>query len=311
MNSLRTRYQQYWFAEIFEFFSKKDHFQSFTLNLLGIYALRTAYSRILAKFGRVQLRRKVAPELRKEIRRNGYLVIENFYGAEDFSAIKQACYELLVNEQRVQIQDRNGARRRVVHVNAKDLQIEKVVSDPRIRRLFSYGLGQSLAYDEIAFRIWSVCTTSPYGKDENQNTHADTSYPAVKAWLYLDDCKSQDGAFNYTPGSHRWSLSRIVWEYVHALQGGNRDVIWRVSDEDLRRYKFEPIRELDVKANSLVIADVSGFHRRGTAPIGLERDTVFITHVRAPCKLRRIPLFGTSDATTSQDIWASNQTTRS
>jgi hypothetical protein len=103
----------------------------------------------------------------------------------------------------------------------------------------------------------------------------DTFHPCVKAWLYLDDVDDRNGPFVYVPGSHRLSWRRLKWEYRESVRasterhdpGGNRywDGSCRVSPDDLAEMGYVTPKVMRVPANTLLLANVRGFHCRGDA----------------------------------------------
>jgi hypothetical protein len=104
--------------------------------------------------------------------------------------------------------------------------------------------------------------------------HADTHFPTVKAWLYLNDIDETNGALVYAPGSHRLSWGRLLYEYEASIRVARSKVNGAVHTsvpyglvrmprpEQLKRMGIAE-RSTCAKANTLVIANTMGFHRRG------------------------------------------------
>jgi hypothetical protein len=108
----------------------------------------------------------------------------------------------------------------------------------------------------------------------NNLLHSDVHYPSPKAWLYLNDIDEENGALMFAKGSHKLTPARLWHDY---------DVSIRIAKgkEDGRLYRSEPVCQTRFptprqwkamglvetvaagKANSIVFADVMGFHRRG------------------------------------------------
>lgn len=107
--------------------------------------------------------------------------------------------------------------------------------------------------------------------------HADVSYPGVKAFYYLSDASKENGAFIYAKGTHKLTWGRLKWEYRKSIEHAkNRKRVGDKSikgDETGRRWHCLTREEgkrmgiegtsMEGKANSLVVFNVMGFHRRG------------------------------------------------
>jgi hypothetical protein len=125
--------------------------------------------------------------------------------------------------------------------------------------------------------------------------HADVHYPTAKAWLLLNDVDEHNGAFVYAKGSQKLTLARLAYEYDASvrvarsrLEGTARTsvpygLVRMPTDQQLRRMG---IREtaLGGKANTLVVASVMGFHRRGEFDEGRWRKQLAIQFDDRPKK---------------------------
>lgn len=112
------------------------------------------------------------------------------------------------------------------------------------------------------------------GRDPQKDCHMDTFHPCTKGWLYLEEVSERNGPYVYVPGSHRLSWQRLKWEYRKSLKastdkrhGGPRywDGSCRVSADDLAAMGYSQPLRLQVAPNTLVVANVRGFHCRGDA----------------------------------------------
>lgn len=107
--------------------------------------------------------------------------------------------------------------------------------------------------------------------------HADVSYPGVKAFYYLSDTNEENGAFRYVLGSHKLTWKRLKWEYrksiEHAMnrrrvgnpfiQGDELGRSWHCLTRDEEKREGMVGTSMNGKANSLLVFNVMGFHRRG------------------------------------------------
>ena len=107
--------------------------------------------------------------------------------------------------------------------------------------------------------------------------HRDTFFRALKFWFFLRPVQRQDGPFEYVPGSHRLDPSRLRWEQATATAAAEHrrqpDVSgsFRIQEESLAELGLPRPVALTCPANTLVLADVFGFHRRGAAAQGQQR----------------------------------------
>ncbi len=100
--------------------------------------------------------------------------------------------------------------------------------------------------------------------------HTDTFHPTVKAWFFLQDVEQDAAPFAYVPGSHRANRRKLAWERrvsVTAHGAGDRltaEGSFRITEDEIRRLGYAEPRRMPVAANTLVVADTSGIHRRST-----------------------------------------------
>ncbi len=100
--------------------------------------------------------------------------------------------------------------------------------------------------------------------------HTDTFHPTVKAWFFLQDVEQDAAPFAYVPGSHRANRRKLAWERrvsVTAHGAGDRltaEGSFRITEAEIRRLGYAEPRRMPVAANTLVVADTSGIHRRST-----------------------------------------------
>ena len=111
----------------------------------------------------------------------------------------------------------------------------------------------------------------PLAADPQTRVHADTFYPTLKAFYFLEDVRLEDGPFCYVRGSHRVTPGRLAWEQAESLRrAASEDVLTArgspgAAPADLKAMGFAPPAPLDCRANTLVVADTFGFHARGVA----------------------------------------------
>jgi hypothetical protein len=107
--------------------------------------------------------------------------------------------------------------------------------------------------------------------DPQLRLHSDAFQPSVKAWLFLTDVEDGGAPFVFVPGSHKPTDARLAWEKrmsVAVSRDGerlSRRGSFRIDPVDLDALGLPPPMAVTVKANTLVVADMFGFHARGTS----------------------------------------------
>jgi len=110
------------------------------------------------------------------------------------------------------------------------------------------------------------------GDDDHQKLmHLDTYFPAIKFWWFPK--KVDDGPLMFAKGSTKSNEKMQMWYYQQSVKACKKEYeewrakdhyegSFRVSEEELQEmgYEMEPIY---VNEDTLVIANVGGFHSRG------------------------------------------------
>ena len=123
--------------------------------------------------------------------------------------------------------------------------------------------------------------------------HADVHYASGKAWLFLSDIDESNGAFVYAKGSHKMGLGRLYYEYDVSVRvaKAKRDgtlgttvpsaAVRLPTPRQLRMMSIEETT-LGGKANTLLLANVGGFHRRGDFEEGHRREQIQMKFLDRP-----------------------------
>jgi hypothetical protein len=119
--------------------------------------------------------------------------------------------------------------------------------------------------------VQTVITHAREGtRDPQTLLHADTFHPTMKAWYFLTDIGEDDSPFCYVPGSHQLTPARLEWEYERSLKGAQADIYSARGSGRVDKFALtamglgHPVR-LEVPANTLIVADTFGFHKRARA----------------------------------------------
>ena len=117
--------------------------------------------------------------------------------------------------------------------------------------------------------------------DLQKELHRDTFFRAVKFWYFLWPVTMNDGPFEVVPGSHKIDSARLCWEQktaeatIRHLQQPDVSGSFRIREETLTELGLPAPLALTCPANTLVLADVFAFHRRGAARPGTQRLAIY------------------------------------
>jgi hypothetical protein len=271
-------------------------------NRLGLQVFRV----LSKKVSRSLRRRHVSGEAELHVRaleKDGFVVLPNFLAPGQFEAIVSEFDEASVA---APLKPYQGA------ANAKLYRRQILVPDatelfPVIRSTFQ----KNAMLDQIVSAIIRRAVTSPpnilldtyqganeSGEDNDIENilHADLHVPTIKMFFYLSRTDESNGAFEYAKQSHRLKIARLMHEYEMSVRQAKlkrglaiepellerRSQLVRniIRPEDRRRMKIEET-QLCVDANTLVIVNNMGFHRRGEFMPGRTRKAVLINYRNA------------------------------
>jgi hypothetical protein len=258
------------------------------LNALGYHLLRILFFQVSYA---VKKRKKLEGEREQKVLRKlmdkGIVVIPDFFSSEVFDEIRRE-YEAmnlpLVNERAPRIERSN-----VVGEGMKTLApvLEThLARNAFINNVVSAAMRQTLTFmPNIAIEKsgFSAEDLAKESTDKADNLHFDVSYPTIKCFMYLNDVDERNAAFRFAPHSHKMTFARAWMEYRMSVP------FWLWSKED--RQKITP--EVDInwvkgqglmldsingRANTLIIANTMGLHRRGDFSGTIPREMIFVNY---------------------------------
>ncbi len=171
-----------------------------------------------------------------------------------------------------------GTLNRFVTIDERTPEASAFVHSSRLSRLLERAA--TIRYRPEKLALYEMTYGGPDAPaDPQQVVHRDTFHSVIKLWFFLDDVRGEDG-FVYARGSHRTSLARLRWEYRRSVLGSTtaphgRGGAFRASAQDLRSMGVGPLESFRVRANTLIVADTRGFHRRGDAEPGARRLAIY------------------------------------
>jgi hypothetical protein len=232
------------------------------------------------------------------LERDGVLVISDFLAPEDFRRVKDECEAIKLG---MPFQPFRKVENGSLQVATFDLDGKAdgfsairgcLQENPLIQNLACTVIRrQAAAKPSVRFSIYHKACAGDHEIDNDVENilHADLHTPTVKAFYYMNDVDESNGAFVYVKGSHRVTLNRIRHEYnlglfsaklrrgdeipqaLLAVRGPNQRV--KIADKHMQGLQETTIGG---RANTLVIANNMGFHRRGEFTDRQTRETLLI-----------------------------------
>ncbi|UOM35305.1 phytanoyl-CoA dioxygenase family protein [Acuticoccus sp. I52.16.1] len=252
-------------------FSANPVLGSESFNARGLHRWRVDRAHAMSRRRREGLAANVDAAEREAFERDGYVVREN--------ALPQPLFEAFTAELKEQrrkawemVQGDTATRLMPLPVSdgSAGAKVRAYLRSPSFRNLTGYVAGRSGGYNPVLQTV--AVQPDPSRPDPQVTLHADTFHPTAKFWLFLHDVGIEDGPFAFVPGSHRLTPQRLAWEHEQALKAtgvGNEHHAagsFRMTEEELEALGYDrPIQPLPVKANTFLVADTYGFHRRTPA----------------------------------------------
>ena len=239
------------------------------LNARGLHAARVRLAHDLAAARRRRLAKGVRSEWREAFDRDGFVVVPDLMSAADLADVRHALAEQRL-PMRAHLQgDTVTARVVLDRATSERLPaLERLLARRDLRALFAYASGTRTPPAHYLQTILGGAVASGF-PDPQVHLHADAFYPSMKAWLFLADVPEDGRPLTYVAGSHRLTPARLAWERgrsLTVLEHGDRlsqRGSFRVEREELPALGLPEPTRFAVPANTLVVADMFGFHARG------------------------------------------------
>ncbi len=249
-------------------FEKNPVLGSPALNRQGLHLMRRKWAMRMAERRRAACAEGLSAADREAFLRDGYLVKPDFLPPETFAAMKAEIYASRV-EAREFVDGYSLTR--LIPLDAGTLgrlpATAAALQHPEYRALHDYVGSFRLQPFQFVQTIFSNFRAAE--PDVQSDFHIDTFHPTVKSWLFLDDVEEGEAGFTYVPGSHIPNRRHLAWERhasIHAATSPDRSTregSLRIEEHELPRLGYRPPKKFVARANTLIVADTSGFHRRG------------------------------------------------
>ena len=238
------------------------------LNERGLHRRRVALAHAMSWRRRRALATRLRPGERAAFDRDGFVVREDALPRELFVRLVEELREV---PRRAWEMRQGHAVTRLMPLPGRDdasaaAAVRRWLSSDEIRALVGYAAGRSGHYNPTLQTI--ATKPDPTSPDPQNTLHADTFHPTAKFWLFCHDVAADEGPFSYVPGSHLLTEGRLAWEHEQSLiatsvaNAHHASGSFRMSEDELEGLGYGPLISLPVRANTLVVADTYGFHRR-------------------------------------------------
>jgi hypothetical protein len=257
------------------------------LNAWGLHVARRRLADVMSRRRRLRLAPSVTPQERTRFCELGYFLRHDAVASAQFAAL---CREIRESRLPAREMRQGGTVTRRIGLDAAWLAgmpaTAWFVKDPAVRALIHYAASCT---GEPTFAVQTILADPSDGEADPQTVlHSDTFHPTAKAWLFLNDVGEEGGAFAYVPGSHRVTPQRLAWEQEQSLSAArssdrmHSEGSFRATASDLAALGLPPPVKMAVPANTLIVADTSGFHRRSPSLRPTRRVELYATLRRSP-----------------------------
>ena len=260
-------------------FSGDKVVESRLLNILGAQIFRTLAARSIYNMRPASVSDDVRERL-KTLERDGIVVWSDFLSPAHFEGVRRECLALVPHHREVLNRSSGGNALHVLHIRKVENEllpnIHGLLADRRLQQLLEGAerrrLGPISKYAKIEHLMQGRAEDVA---DPQASHHSDTFFNCHKAWLYVSPVALEDGPLTFNKGSHKLTAKRLRHIY--------RDSCKRTEEDDpSRRVTAEEMAEigdpmvLTCPANTLVAANVCGYHSRVQGLPGAERWAVQI-----------------------------------
>jgi hypothetical protein len=250
------------------------------LNRLGIQVARALVAHGLHSVRQAPLRGAATAAQLRALEDDGIVTIENFLPAAEFEAVRQEALQLLAaRDGRVHVHGPNRVHQRALSEADNMPHLEGFFRHPALRDLLDAGERMTIDPQRALFAVEELSQGDADDLDPETELHADVFFATHKGWLYLDDVTVHNAPFVYVKGSHKMPTARLRYEYAASCTDDRRSR--RITPaERTERGLVETV--CFAPANTLVVANTCGYHRRLRGRPGGARRAVHFSHRHNP-----------------------------
>jgi hypothetical protein len=266
------------------------------LNKMGLHVFRIWLADLALKLRRLQVSGINCPDEFSEFHKYGVVTLENFLPKIEFDKLVteiKSTMKDVDNKNSIQNYGEEGFGEKHVYdwgfdrydgdtlnrfykIKPQHSSTQKFLNNPRLQGITRYFSGTY--HDPSKYDLYKLHHGSEQKNADSQKIiHRDTFHSAIKLWYFLEDVEEKNGPFHYAPGTHKMSKKRLNWEKNRSIQASqeNKGGAFRISESELNNLGDGQLKSFPVKANTLVIADIRGFHCRGAALEHQDRISIY------------------------------------
>ncbi len=268
------------------FFSGDKIVESPALNRLGMQVARTVAARAIYNVRPYATDDDLKPKI-EELKREGVVQFPNFLPEDTFKKLRAEALRLLDEAQQYKGDDKKLV---VFNVGPNTIELAKIqtydkakynlthqfLSNPDLMRIFAAAEKRDFDTSDFTLTVVERLTQGEDNDTQDRETamHSDVFFDTHKAWLYLDDVELEDGPFAYVRKSHYLSRTQLGYIYDHSLQEGVNQAR-RITQEELDKLGLKE-SVMTAKANTLVVGNTKGYHRRLRGQAGGKRHAIHV-----------------------------------
>ena len=284
---------------LWDYIVNKNHIlPSPIANKLGIPILRTIIANLIIRIRRFKNCRP-KNDYEKKLIRDGIIVIPNFLPEEEFRQLKQELNDGISNSKDVIVGSTGSSQATLYNFNNDQYKnfpsIQNFAKNKQLIRLIAVAEGIKV-FEEIKNLRFEKSIFGEPKKDTDNNIkfHADVHFHSHKVLFYTDDVTEDEGPFGYCLKSHKNNFDRLWFEFKRGQLDDSHNADWRLEDnldnsffknyfKKLMKMKYKVVS----KANTLIIANVHGFHQRGQALEKTKRSLIRISYRYNPLRSQK------------------------
>lgn len=251
------------------------------LNVLGVQVVRTVAARVMYNIRPVSVDPLIRDRI-AELRREGVTVWPDFLPREAFDAVR--CEFLAILDlARTGVRDEQHGRNRLELMDVLELGERlpatcSVLAASPLLMLLEAAEKRPLKSLRANATLERLVQGAGNGDPDPQvRLHSDAFYNTHKAWLYLTDVTPDAAPLVYVRRSHRVTAALLG----HAYRASYR---FTRGDDHSRRISAEEVSDgglhetvFTCGANTLVVANTCGYHRRLDGRPGATRDALHVS----------------------------------
>ncbi|MBS7807551.1 phytanoyl-CoA dioxygenase family protein [Variovorax sp. PCZ-1] len=260
------------------------------LNRRGLHLWRKRWAHSLAARRRRKLGVMLPLELKQSCDRDGMIKIADFLSPQQWQSLLQEVHDHTLPMLEMAQPPALTRRAYLDAVSCKNMPVTTaLLTHPLLHHLMQYIAGYP-GQAVIALQCIHSDAPTTDASDPQTMWHTDTFHSTAKAWLLLHDLAADQGPFAYIPGTHKLTLERQTWEQSQSVMASRHSVpmhakgSWRASEQELSAMGYAQTFTAALPANTLIVADTGGFHRRTPCVRPTARVEIYLS-------LRRTPFF--------------------